>query len=227
LSTRSSLPVVGASPVPYHPALTKRDTMPKDDPQSSSEVLPMASHRSRVAFVLFILVLALLVAVSVAVTRADGEDPVPSAPSTARAAGSPTTTTATVVSRKTEVTSRLREILQVRDKALVARDSELLNGIYTIDCKCLKDGRALIQQLHEENILWKGVATNIAIKDIEEVNSRLWVVVATVETPPVRIETEAGKLIRIVPAERNLVRFALAKPQNEDEWLLGHVSSVS
>lgn len=201
--------------------------MSKDDPRSSSEASPEAFPGRRMTVVLLVLVLMLLGAVGVVLSRTDGEDPIATSPATARATGSATTTTAVVVSRKSEIESRLREILQVRDEALVARNSELLTDIYTIDCKCLKDGRALIKQLLKENVVWKGVTTNIAIESTEEVSSRLWIVVATVETPPVQIETESGKLIRTVPAERNLVRFALAKVQNEDEWLLGHASSLS
>jgi hypothetical protein len=198
--------------------------MSKDDLQVPSESSPKASYRGHVSVVLFVLVLALLAGIGFVVTR--GEDAVSSAPSTGRPAGNATTTTATAVSKETEITSRLREILKVRDRALVARDSKLLDDIYTVDCKCLEDGRALIRQLRKENVVWKGVTTDIAIDNTEEVNGRLWIIIATVQTPPVRIETEAGRLIRIVPAERNVVRFALAKPQNQDEWLLGHASSV-
>lgn len=198
--------------------------MSKDDLQVPSESSPKASYRGHVSVVLFVLVLALLAGIGFVVTR--GQDAVSSAPSTGRPGGNATTTTATAVSKESEITSRLREILKVRDRALVARDSKLLDDIYTVDCKCLEDGRALIRQLRKENIVWKGVTTAIAIDNTEEVNGRLWIIIATVQTPPVRIETEAGRLIRIVPAERNVVRFALAKPQNEDEWLLGHASSV-
>jgi hypothetical protein len=197
--------------------------MSKDDLQVPSESSLKASHRGHVSVVLFVLVLALLAGIGFVVTR--GEDAVSSAPSTGRPAGIATTTAGTAVS-ETEIASRLREILKVRDRALVARDSKLLDDIYTVDCKCLEDGRALIRQLRKENVVWKGVTTDIAIDNTEEVNGRLWIITATVPTPPVRIETEAGRLIRIVPAERNVVRFALARPQNEDEWLLGHASSV-
>jgi hypothetical protein len=199
--------------------------MPKDDPQVLREVSPMTSHRGRVPVVFFVLVLALLVGVGAVVSR--GEDGPSAAPSTGRPVDSATTTTAIAVSKRTEITSRLREILKVRDRALLARDARLLSDIYTIDCECLEDGRALIRQLHKENVVWKDVSTNINIENIEEVNDRLWIVVASVETPPVRIETEAGRLIRIVPAERNRVRFALSKPTSEEEWLLGHASSLS
>jgi hypothetical protein len=138
-----------------------------------------------------------------------------------------TTTTTVTISTRTLITSRLDEILKVRDRALLTRNARLLSDIYTVDCRCLTDGKSLIQQLRRENIVWKGVSTSIAVQSVEEINDRLWVVVASVKTPPVRIETESGRLVRIVPAERNRVRFALAKPTNEEEWLLGHASSLS
>jgi hypothetical protein len=199
--------------------------MPKDDPHVLPEALPSASRRGRVAVLLFVVVLALLVAIGAVVSRS--EEATPSAPSSSRLAGSSSTAATIAVVKQTEITSRLREILKARDRALLARDAQLLSEIYTIDCKCLEDGRALIRQLRKENVVWKGVSTNITIESTEKVNDHLWIVVATVQTPPVRIETEAGRLVRIVPSERNRVRFALAKPTNEEEWLLGHASSLS
>jgi len=193
--------------------------MPKDDPHVLPEALPSASRSGRVAVLLFVVVLALLVAVGAVVSRS--EEATSSAPSSSRPAGSASTAATIAVVEQTEITSRLREILKVRDRALLARDAQLLSDIYTIDCKCLEDGRALIRQLRKENVVWKGVSTNMTIESTEKVNDRLWIVVATVRTPPVRIEPEAGRLVRIVPSERNRVRFALAKPTNEEEWLLG------
>jgi hypothetical protein len=198
--------------------------MPNEDPQVLPEASPSASRGGRISVVVFVIVLAVLVAVGAMVSRS--EEATSSAPSSSRPAGGGSTTT-TIAVAKTEITSRLREILKVRDRALLARDARLLSDIYTVDCKCLEDGKALIRQLRKENVVWKGVSTNITIENTEEVNDRLWIVVATVQTPPVRIETEAGRLVRIVPEERNRVRFALAKPMNEEEWLLGHASSLS
>jgi hypothetical protein len=201
--------------------------MPKKDPKVPPEASLMVSRRGRISMVLLILVLASAVAIGVLVSR--GEDATSAAPSNGRSMSVATTTatTATTISMRTQITSRLDEILEVRDRALLTRDAQLLSDIYTIDCQCLEDGRALIKQLRREKVVWKGVSTSIEVQSVEEVNSRLWVVVASVNTPPVRIETESGRLVRIVPAERNRVRFALAKPTNEEEWLLGHASSLS
>jgi hypothetical protein len=168
---------------------------------------------------------ASVVIIGIIVTRSDGGSEPP-----ASAASPPsieaTTTTSTTLSARGEVTSRLREILQTRDRALLSRDASLLNEIYAIDCPCLKDGKALIDQLRKENIVWKSVRTNITIMNMEEVNNRLWIVVATVRTPSIRIETESGRLVRMVPAEHNTVRFALTRPQDKEDWLLGHASKL-
>jgi hypothetical protein len=190
--------------------------------RSSLGVSNAAAYRARLYLVLFGFIGALIVIAGVAVSRSD-EPPSqsPSGPLVDRS----TTTTTTSIPIRVEVASRLRSILEVRDRALLVRDAELLSDIYTIDCECLKDGQALIRQLQRENLVWKGVRTRISIKSAEEVNDRLWIVIATVRTPSVRIETEAGQLVRIVPPEQNVVRFALAKPQDEEEWLLGHTSA--
>jgi hypothetical protein len=198
--------------------------MPKDsDTQTSTGVARTVTYRGRLFVGLLVLIGALIVVAGIVVSRGGGEPAAES--STDFLTESGTTTTATTIPTRAEVTSRLRSILDVRDRALLTRDAELLSEIYTIDCECLKDGQALIEQLQRENIIWKGVKTDILIRSAEEVNDRLWIIVATVRTPSVRIETEAGELVRIVPPEKNLVRFALAKPRNKEEWLLGHAST--
>jgi hypothetical protein len=199
--------------------------MRKNDPQSPQSASGKSSRRGRTSAVLVTLIVALSASIGFLVLRTGNDDlfQLPSKQTMGNSAIS--STSVSIPSARLEVTSRLREILQVRDRALLSRKVDLLTGIYTIDCECLEDGRALINQLRKENIVWRGVRTEVAVTSAEEVNDRLWLVVATVETPPVRIETESGRLIRIVPSERNRVRFALAKPKNERDWLLGHAST--
>ena len=199
--------------------------MMKNDSQFRPSALSRSSRRRRLSAVLVMLVVASSAVIGLLITR-EGNNP--SSFSSEQTTGSGTTSTAstaTTISTQIEITTRLREILQVRDRALLARDANLLSGIYTIDCECLADGQALINQLHKKNIVWRGVKTEVVVTSTEEVNDRLWIVVATVKTPSVRIETESGRLVRVVPPERNRVRFALAKPQNEKVWLLGHAST--
>jgi hypothetical protein len=91
-----------------------------DDPQTASGAQRVTSHRGRLYVALLTLVVASIAAVGVVVAR---DDQLSSPSSTGRLTDG-TTTTATI-STKTEVTSRLREILRARDRALLVRDAAL------------------------------------------------------------------------------------------------------
>jgi hypothetical protein len=193
--------------------------MSKDNPHAPQRTSGSMGHR--VWLVALLALMASVIIVGAVISRAEDQS---SPPLTRNFPDSQTTVS--TISPQVEVTSRLREILSTRDRALLARNAALLSRVYTVDCSCLKAGRALIAQLRKERIVWKGVETNIAIRSSEAVNDRLWIIVATVRTPPVRVETETGRLVRIVPSEQNVVRFALARPRDEEEWLLGHASNL-
>jgi hypothetical protein len=146
--------------------------------------------------------------------------PAPSSPPTTAAA-----TTATINPR-TEVVARLKEILKVRDRALETRNANLLSSIYTVDCPCLQGDTDAIRRLKQSRQVWRGVATSISVEKLERVNDRLWIVNALFVAAPFQVENESGELIRTTPGERNLTRFALARPVGYQEWLLGHVSLI-
>jgi hypothetical protein len=108
---------------------------------------------------------ALLVATAVAaflMTRGEGEavgSPPPSLePTSPQTTASSTTTT---IDTETEVVARLREILRVRDNALLQRNAGLLDDIYTVDCNCLKDGRIAIRQLRQKKNGLEGAINKI------------------------------------------------------------------
>jgi hypothetical protein len=172
---------------------------------------------------------ALLVAVAAAflMTRSDGEaagSPTPAPESSAApTTASPTTTT---IDTETEVVARLREILRVREEALETRNASLLSSIYTVDCPCLQGDRDAIRQLKQRHEVWRGVSTSISVQNLERVNKRLWIVNALFVAAPFQVENESGDPIRTTPGERNLTRFALARPAGHAEWLLGHVSLI-
>jgi hypothetical protein len=168
--------------------------------------------------------LVVVAIVTVVVNRSDDVtgSPAPEPPSP-RATAAPTTT----IDTQTEVVARLREILIVRDKALLSRNVSLLDGIYTVDCNCLKDGRTTIRRLRQDKVIWKGLLTELTVQQVERVNGRLWTVIGVLSTPAVRIESESGVLIRVIPPESNQLRFAMARPVDVDEWLLGHVSLLN
>jgi hypothetical protein len=171
---------------------------------------------------------ALLAAAVAAVFATRGDDqlagslpPAPSSPPITAAA-----TTTTTIDPEAEVVARLRAILKVRDRALETRNASLLSSIYTVDCPCLQGDTDAIRQLKQRRQVWRGVATSISVQKLEQVNDRLWIVNALFVAAPFQVENEAGDLIRTTPGERNLTRFALARPAGYQEWLLGHVSLI-
>jgi hypothetical protein len=158
-------------------------------------------------------------AITAAVVSCSGKSSHAVAPTTV-SSGAPTTPT-TTLDPKTEVVARLREILRIRDEAISSRNAELFDSIYTTDCLCLRDGRASIQRLIKDRVVWKRLVTSIDVQKIQQVSERQWLVIGILVSSPVRIEKESGGLIRSIPGERNTFRFTLAKPPGADTWLLG------
>jgi hypothetical protein len=156
-------------------------------------------------------------------TRSDGEavGSLPPRSSVAPTTAAPTTMT---IDTETEVVTRLREILRVREEAFTKRDASLFNQVYTSDCPCLKAGREAIATLVKENVVWRGRSISVLVQSSQRINDRLWEVVAVFTSEPFRIETEDGTLIRTASAERITYRFLLFRPSEGEQWLLGNAS---
>jgi hypothetical protein len=147
-------------------------------------------------------------------------------PDATQSAPQTTTTPRSTIGTREEVVARLHQILQVRDQAIQTRNPLLLDGIYTIDCPCLKGDQQLIRNLRLEQRMWRGVKVSIAVREAERINDRLWTVSAVVTTSSFEITTESGVVLREIPQGRELSRFALARPMNQEEWLLGQASVI-
>jgi hypothetical protein len=169
----------------------------------------------------------LLVAVVAAILVTRGGDAKSTAPLLPQTA-SVTSTTAptTTLEPQDEVIDRLRDILRIRDRALEKRDAKLLDTIYTVDCNCLSQSRALIRQLRKDHVVWDGLSTSLQVQKVEKINDRLWTVIGVLATSTARIEDESGNLIEIAPAEKDRFRFAVAKPVDSQDWLLGYASVI-
>jgi hypothetical protein len=125
---------------------------------------------------------------------------------------------------RTEIISRLREILSIREEAYRSRSSDMLTTIYSRDCPCLSsDGNAIDQLLREKRI-WDGVRTSIEVRRATEINEHVWTVVGLFGSDTLYVRTENGRLVKTEPAGKDLFRFTLVKPQGEQDWLLGGVS---
>jgi hypothetical protein len=166
------------------------------------------------------LVATLLVTISIAneddkLTLTPPEALKPSSSATVRSTTTPT-----------EVASRLREILQIREVAYRSRDPELLRSIYSSDCPCLASDEKAIYELLQRAYIWDGIETSIEIRRVTRLHERLWTVTALFRSETLRVETEDGKLIRKEPAGSDLFEFTLVKPRDAHRWLLGRASVV-
>jgi hypothetical protein len=181
------------------------------------------SYRAWVAATAVALLLIAVVA-GFLVTRGDAKPTavLPSQTVPATSVTAPTTT----LEPQDEMIDRLREILRIRDRALAKRDANLLETIYTVDCNCLSQSRALIRRLRKEHVVWNGLSTSLKVQQVQKVNDRLWIVIGVLSTSTARIEDEAGNLIEVAPKEKDRFRFAVAKPVDSQDWLLGYASVI-
>jgi hypothetical protein len=176
-------------------------------------------------FLLLGAVMALAITV-VTLLAVDRDDKVVTTSSASSERTSSVATATTIPSTKAEVTARLKEILQIREKAFAERDAGLFEDVYTSDCSCLEAGRAAIAALEREKVLWRNRSTSIEVQSAREVNDRLWEVVGVFVSNAFRIETEQGELVRQAPAERIRYRFLLVRSSDAKSWRLGSVSPI-
>lgn len=184
---------------------------------------PLRSRRLRGVLLAVVVVLGVVVGAAVFLSRGNPEAGVsPAEPSNSSALAVTTTT----IDARTEIVDRLRHILRVRDRAYRDRTAEALKTVYTTNCPCLKGDQSAIRQLIKDNAIWVGASTSVRIKNLERVNDRLWIVTATFDGSPFRIETESGQLIRSVQGRSELFRFAVSKTATSSDWLLGFAAPV-
>jgi hypothetical protein len=188
----------------------------------TNEDQPVRSAAVQRVAVAALAAIVLLVALLGAVMLTQDEEPGVAAPAQTSAKASPTTAP---LDTRAVVIERLRKILEVRDRAFRERDVEILEDIYTVDCPCLEGDRNAIRELVINNYRMVGGATSIRVRQANQVNARLWLVIADFRSAPLRIEGENNKLVREEPAGTDLFQFALAKPAGSSEWLLGRATA--
>ena len=211
-----------ASPLPSRPS-PKRDAMSNENHQTSST----ASDQSRRYLIVGALRALLLIAVILVVVSRDPELTATSSASTSPLQGTSASTATTIPPEsKSEVIARLREILQIREKAFRLRDASLFDDVYSSSCSCLRAGRDAIAALKKEKVRWKGRSISIEVQSARSVNERLWEVAALFISDAFRIETEEGALVREAPAERLRYRFLLVRTSSAEQWRLGSATVV-
>lgn len=192
--------------------------MPNEDRQ-----VPSAPRRRLIATGAAAVLVSVASLVAVLVIRDDG-DVLETGPTlTPSSAG--TSASSSTLDPRTEIVNRLREILGIRDRAFRDRDAKILDDVYTADCPCLEGDRNAIKELQEKNYRVVGGATSILVRRVERVSGRLWLVIADFQSAPLRIEAEGKKVIREEPRGSDLFQFAVSRPTDSGEWLLGRATA--
>ncbi len=195
--------------------------------QPASPPPPSLSRTTPRRPLLLALVLAVLLAGALgtfAVTRGSNTPPPPPGPPTT--SPPPALATTTTLDERTEVVARLKEILKIRDEAYRTRDPNLLQSIFTKDCPCLKGDREVIGELIKREIIWTKSVSEIQVQKVERASSQLWVVTAILTVSPFEIRKGSGELVRTVPRESDLSRYALTRLDSSHELKLGRVSFI-
>jgi hypothetical protein len=190
--------------------------MTNDDPH-----VPPASPRRLIAL-LFVAVLLLAALLASVLLGRDVDSGVAASTLPPSTTGAPPTTT--TGDTRAEVVGRLRKILEIRDQAFRDRSPEILNDVYTEDCPCLEGDKNAIQELIDNDYHIVGGATSVRIREVNQVSEQLWLVVADFRSAPLRIEAE-GRLVREEPGGSDLFQFALSKPSESTDWLLGRATA--
>lgn len=134
--------------------------------------------------------------------------------------------TTTSLAEKDAVVSRLRDILEQRDRAYRERDVGILRKVYSSDCPCLRGDGDAIRQLLKDDAVWNGASTAVEVRKLEKVSDRVWIIVADFIASPFRIETESGDLVRNVDGRTELFRFVLARSAQDQSLVLGFAAPV-
>jgi hypothetical protein len=158
-----------ASPIPSgpHQEVQMRIAQEPDGPKKRR-------YRGLALLVLVTTVLVVILALITQLTppTSGGASPATTISREPESSAVPTSTIGT----RDEVVARLREIFKVRDQAILTRNPILLEEIYTIDCPCLEGDRQLIQKLIHDRLKWKGVEVSLDIRNVAQVNDRLWTI---------------------------------------------------
>lgn len=98
------------------------------------------------------------------------------------------------------VVRRFRQIIALRQTALVERDEGVLQTIYVPGSPNLRRDREEIRGLLEGHRRWDGLILPASVFRAYQLDSRRWMVIAQLGRSGARLETDSGALLRQVPA---------------------------
>jgi hypothetical protein len=119
-----------------------------------------------------------------------------------------------------EASVSLAELVELRDAALSRRDAGLLARVYASGCANRRYDQASITQLRNARQRWLGLQSTVRVLQADQTGALQWTLVAAVSRAPARLVTEAGRLVKAAPAQRQVLRFTMLRQPNGQRWVL-------
>jgi hypothetical protein len=123
-------------------------------------------------------------------------------------------------SARRDAGASLAELVGLRDAALARRDAALLARVYTSGCVNRRYDQATIAQLLRSHQRWIGLRSTVRVLRANQTGALQWTLVAAVSRAPGRLVTEAGRQVRAVPVQRQVLRFTLLRLPDGRHWAL-------
>jgi hypothetical protein len=123
-------------------------------------------------------------------------------------------------SARRDASASLAELVGLRDAALARRDAALLARVYTSGCVNRRYDQATIAQLLRSHQRWIGLRTTVRVLRANQTGALQWTLVAAVSRAPARLVTEAGRQVRAVPVQRQVLRFTMLRLPDGRHWAL-------
>jgi hypothetical protein len=111
------------------------------------------------------------------------------------------------------VVQRFRQMMQVRQVALLRRDAGLLGAIYTPNSPNLRRDRHEIDALLQGHKRWVDLTLPVGVLHAYQVSSGRWMVIAVLGRSSARLVTDDGQLLRDVPSAEAVYWCTLLRVQ--------------
>jgi hypothetical protein len=191
-------------------------------PTSQQQTSPHGGNAATgLVFVSIVLSVLFAAGIGAVMTASPGKPATPSASRDDRAApGRGGQSSIADPGARREASASLAELVELRDAALARRDAALLSRVYGSGCVNRRYDQATINQLRSARQRWLGLQSSVRVLQANQTGALQWTLVAAVSRAPARLVTEAGRLVRAAPAQRQVLRFTMLRLPDGKRWVL-------
>lgn len=115
--------------------------------------------------------------------------------------------------RQDAMVRHFRQLMQLRQAALLRRDAALLAAIYTPNSPNLRRDQREITALLQGHKRWVGLTLPVGVLNAYQLSGGRWMVVAVLGRSDARLVTDDGQLLRDVPGAQAVYLCTLLRVQ--------------